>query len=356
MKIDMADQIDEKRVKIKEFQESPGKSELGGDQRKLLSRKIADLALKIAGTRLEEQVNKLYEELEIAGISFRPKTYLSDEWGCPQGIPVIGIPFYLADPRLCELEGELTGIEAETDEEIMMCLRHEAGHAFNYAYRLYLKVEWRRLFGPFSRSYKEEYKPIPFSARFVHHIPGWYAQKHPDDDFAETFAVWLTPGSEWRKRYKGTPALTKLLYVDRVVRRYGRKPPIVTDEKLDKPVQELKMTLDTWYDRNKSVNRSRLKLHRIINEDLLKLFPETEGLPAAEILESNSRRLIREVNYWTGMDRHVLDSLFNELTERVRLLGLKIVPDQTATRMMNVAIFLTTLALNYQFTGQFIDA
>jgi hypothetical protein len=343
-------------VKIKKFQESPEKNVIGGEQRKLLSRNIADLALKIPGTRLEALIKKLYEELEITGISFRPKTYLSDEWGCPQGIPVIGIPFYLADPRLCELEGELTGIEAETDEEIMMCLRHEAGHAFNYAYRLYLKAEWRRLFGPFSRSYKEEYKPIPFSARFVHHIPGWYAQKHPDEDFAETFAVWLTPGLEWKKQYTNTPALTKLLYVDRLVRRYGRKPPIVTDEKLDKPVQELKMTLDTWYDRNKDFNGNRLKLHRIINEDLLKLFPETEGLPAVDVLQSNSRQLIRDVNYWTGMDRHVLDSLLNELMERIRLLGLKIVPDQTTTSMISLAIFLTTLALNYQFTGQFIDA
>jgi hypothetical protein len=348
--------IDEKHVMIKKCHESSETNKIGGEKRKLLSRKIADLALKIPGTRLEDLVNKLYEELENSGISFRPKTYLSDEWGCPQGIPVIGIPFYLADPRLCELEGELTGIEAETDEEIMMCLRHEAGHAFNYAYRLYLKAEWRRLFGPFSRSYKEEYKPIPFSARFVHHIPGWYAQKHPDDDFAETFAVWLTPGLEWKKRYAGTPALTKLNYVDRVVRRYGRKPLICEDERLDKPVQELKMTLDTWYDRNKNFNSGRLKLHRIINEDLLRLFPESEGLPAVEVLLSNSRRLIRDVNYWTGMDRHILESLFSELTERVRLLGLKIGPDQTTVRMMSVAVFLTTLALNYQFTGQFIDA
>lgn len=343
-------------MKIKKFSESSGKKLDDREQRDLLSRKISDLALKIPGTRLEELVNELYQELEKAGISFMPKTYLSDEWGCPQGVPVIGIPFYLADPRLCELEGELTGIEAETDAETLTYLRHEAGHAFNYAYRLYLSTEWRRLFGQFSQPYKEEYKPIPFSARFVHHIPGWYAQKHPDDDFAETFAVWLTPGSEWKKKYTDTPALTKLLYIERVVRRYGRKPPVITGEKLDKPVQELTMTLDTWYDTNKNFNHNRLKLHHIINEDLHKLFPETEGQAAENVLKVNSRRLIRDVNYWTGMDRRVLDSLFNELTERVRLLGLKIGPDQTTTRMVSVAVFLTTLVMKYQFTGQFIDA
>jgi hypothetical protein len=85
-----------------------------------------------------------------------------------------------------------------------MYLRHEAGHAFNYAYRLYQTPEWRELFGPFNRPYRERYRPIPFDRNFVRHIEGWYAQKHPDEDFAETFAVWLTPGSRWRVRYRGS--------------------------------------------------------------------------------------------------------------------------------------------------------
>ncbi len=132
-------------------------------------------------------------------------------------------PFYLADPKLSELEGELTGVEAENEAEAMMYLRHEAGHAFNYAYRLYDKLSWRRLFGRFSKPYHNKYQPHPFSVRFVHHIPGWYAQKHPDEDFAETFAVWLTPNSGWRERYAQTPALEKLLYVERVARQVRAK-------------------------------------------------------------------------------------------------------------------------------------
>jgi hypothetical protein len=341
---------------MKKFSESSSPEVLDREQRDLLSRKISDLALKIPGTRLEGLIRELYQELEKAGISLRPGTYLSDEWGCPQGVPVIGIPFYLADPRLCQLERKITGIEAETGAEILTYLRHEAGHAFNYAYRLYLKPDFRRLFGRFSQPYHEEYKPIPFSARFVRHIPGWYAQKHPDEDFAETFAVWLTPGSEWREKYAGAPALAKLLYVDRKVRLYGRKPPVVTREKLDRPVQELKMTLDKWYDTNMHFNRRGIKFHPIINEDLKVLLPEKSGRPAAEVLQANSRRLIRDVNRWTGMDRRVLESLFDELTERVRLLELKIGPGRTTTRMVSVAIFLTTLVMDYQFTGQFIEA
>jgi hypothetical protein len=352
----------QKGGEMKKMPESCDKSKLDGRQREvmtrhqeLLSRRISDLALRIPGTRLEKLINELYKELETAGISFKPKTYLSDEWGCPQGVPVIGIPFYLVDPRLCEIEGALTGIEAENEAEVMMCLRHEAGHAFNYAYRLYLKTEWKQTFGPFSRTYREEYKTVPFSARFVRHIPGWYVQKHPDEDFAETFAVWLTPGLDWMTKYADTPALAKLLYVDGIIRRYGRKPPMVTDAKLDRPVEELKMTLDTWYDANKQASRSRLELHPIIDEDLLRLFADAKGQPAEQELRHNSRRLAREVNYWTGMDRRMLDSLLNELIERVRSLGLKIDPDQVDARMASAAVFITTLAMNYQFRGQFVD-
>ena len=324
------------------------------EQRELLSRKISELSLAIPGTRLEALILQLYDELEKAGISFRPKTYLSDEWGCPQGVPVIGIPFYLADPKLSRLEGQLTGIEAENEAEIMMYLRHEAGHAFNYAYRLYSALSWRRLFGRFSRPYNEKYQPRPFSVHFVHHIPGWYAQKHPDEDFAETFAVWLMPDSRWRERYAGTPALSKLQYVDRVARRYGRKPPVVTDETLDAPVEELTITLDKWYKTGDDTMGNKLGLPGI-DDHLKTLFPAAEGQPAAEALEANRRGLIGDVQHWTGMDRRVLTSLYKELRDRVKSLNLKMDPNQATPRMVGMAVFMTTLAMNYQRTGRFMD-
>jgi hypothetical protein len=338
-----------------EFQEAADKKIPDKNQRELLSRKINELSLTIQGTQLEASVSRLYQELKKGGISFKPKTYLADEWGCPHGIPVIGIPFYLADPELCKLEGQLTGIEAEEEAEVMMCLRHEAGHAFNYAYRLYRHPEWRQLFGRFSQPYRENYQPVPFSIKFVRNIPGWYAQKHPDEDFAETFAVWLTPGSDWQKQYIDTPALAKLMYVDKLARKYGHKPPIVTDEKLDTPVQELTMTLDRWYETGRDTNHISLNLHRTLNNDLRMLFPAEQGQPAVEVLRANRIRLIREVNHWTGINRDLLSALTNELLERVRFLGLKINPEQTATQLVSVSIFITTLAMNYLYRGQFID-
>jgi len=301
-------------------------------------------------------VAQLYQELEAAGIAFRPKAYLSDEWGCPHEVPVIGIPFYLADPKLCTLEGQMTDIEAETDAEVMMYLRHEAGHAFNYAYRLYAKPGWRRVFGEFSRPYREDYRPAPFSARFVRHIPGWYARKHPDDDFAETFAVWLTPGTAWRERYAETPALAKLEYVNRVTRRYGQQPPIIADEELDIPVQEMTMTLDKWYETCRDANRPSLSLHPALDNDLRSLFPAKRGRPAALALRAKRQQLIQEVNQWTGISRRRAAALVDELLKRIQALGLKVAPKETAGQMMNASVFVSALAMNYLCRGEFVDS
>jgi len=182
----------------------------------LLGRRISDLGLQIRGSRVERLVDELYKELAAKSISFRPPVYLTDQWGCPDGTPLIGVPFYLVDRQLEKLEEEMSGA-VEDDIEAMRYLRHECGHAINYAFRLYDRDDWRTAFGSFSKPYRDRYRADPFSRAYVRHILAWYAQKHPDEDFAETFAVWLTPGMNWRSEYAGWPALEKLEYVDRVM-------------------------------------------------------------------------------------------------------------------------------------------
>ena len=325
----------------------------GAERIALLARKINELSLRIADTRLEVLIHQLYAELEKAGLHFQPRAYLSDEWGCPDRVPVIGIPFYLADPVLSGLEGELTDVEAENEAEVMMYLRHEAGHALNYAYRLYLQPEWQKLFGSIAEVYLDDYKTVPFSARFVRHVPGWYGQKHPDDDFAETFAVWLTPGSDWRERYQGTPALAKLEYVDRVIRDLAGQPPPVAGGDLDTPVEEIEMTLAEWYAPEEG--GPTCALPDIVDSDLQSLFPDKEGQAAQDLIRAYRRVLIRDLNYWTGVTRHVLQSLLGEVLRRVEALQLKAQPDHALTCMANLAIFLTTLVMNYNYTGEFVD-
>ena len=64
---------------------------------------------------------------------------------------------------------------------------------------------------------------------FVRHLPNWYAQAHPDEDFAETFAVWLaTPRRSGARAIAGWKALEKLEYVDALMREARKKPPLVT--------------------------------------------------------------------------------------------------------------------------------
>ncbi|HRZ87331.1 MAG TPA: hypothetical protein P5287_05895, partial [bacterium] len=198
------------------------------DEQSLLLKKIIDLQLKLEGSSMEPFIKKLHEEVLARGISFFPPCYLADEWGCPDGVPAIAVPFYLVDRKLTRLEMKhVKEIEKNDDEEIMRILRHEMGHVVNYAYELHKTPDWKKLFGGFKRPYRENYRPNPFSKKFVKHLDNWYAQKHPDDDFAETFAVWLTPNLDWRQSYRGWGALKKLEYVDRVMSAIKGQPPTV---------------------------------------------------------------------------------------------------------------------------------
>ena len=212
----------------------------------LVNTKICDLGLKIEGSPVEALVQRLYRELDEKKIAkFRPACYLTDEWGCPSGEPVIGIPFYLARPDLAQIEKENNDLE--DTREIMKYLRHEAGHAFNYAYKLHRTPEWKQLFGPYRRPYRENYRPVLFSKDYVRYLPGWYAQKHPDEDFAETFAVWMTPRSGWRKKYRGWGALEKLRYMDRIAKEVGNVDPFRKRGSPDITVDEMEMTVGEFY-------------------------------------------------------------------------------------------------------------
>jgi hypothetical protein len=320
----------------------------------VLAEKLSNLPLKITGTRLEALTEQLYRELQEAGITFRPQFYLSDSWGCPDSVPVIAIPFYLCNPELCEIVSEFTGTPAEQEDEIIKILRHETGHAFNYAHRLYREPEWERVFGRWDAPYREHYGTRPFSTHFVRDIPGWYGQKHPDEDFAETFAVWLTPDSNWRQAYDGAPALAKLIYIDDVVRRIGKAQPIVTGGELDRPVEEIGVTLEEWCLRFHD-STGAIGLPELIDLDLARLFPVHEGESAAGILEPYREQIIRNIHDWTGLDLYLATALVSELIERTRKLQLRASKEEKEHAVSSFAVFATTLAMNHQLTGEFLD-
>jgi hypothetical protein len=117
------------------------------------------------------------------------------------GATAIAIPFYLAHPGSQNARGSTDARGGGGEYEwCMRILRHEAGHAIDNAFRLRRRRQRQHTFGSPSKPYPEFYTPKPYSKSFVLHLDSWYAQSHPDEDFAETFAVWLSPNSEWRQR------------------------------------------------------------------------------------------------------------------------------------------------------------
>jgi len=325
--------------------------------RDLLGKRISQLGLRLEGSPVERFVHQLYRELERKGLSrFRPLCYLTDEWGCPDGQPVIGVPFYLADPQLARLERAMNDLEDE--REIMMYLRHEAGHAFNYAYRLYATPEWRRLFGPFNRRYRDHYRPVPFSRKHVRHLAGWYAQKHPDEDFAETFAVWLTPRSNWRAKYRRWPALRKLRYVERVARSVREQDPAVPTGNVDITVEDMKVTLEQFYRRVVKTNGAASSL--ALETDLMDLFVRPGARrrnlrPAGEMLEQHRALLTDKITYWTGVKRPIVRALVERIIRTCREHELKAIMGREESYLVELTAYGTTLAMNYLTRGRFVQ-
>jgi hypothetical protein len=318
----------------------------------LMARKISELGLTISGTRVERMVDQLYRELDARGLALKPPVYLSDQWGCPDGIPLIGVPFYLADPRLERIEDDFAeGIES--DEESMRFMRHEAGHAFNYAYRLYDRADWRQTFGPYSRPYRDRYRADPFSHDYVRHILGWYAQKHPDEDFAETFAVWLTPDLDWRKAYEGWPALAKLEYVDRVMREVGQEEiELASPGDDDLPVDAMRYSLEDHY--REAARGLPVNDTSIFDGDLRNIFANATESPsgqrAADFLAAHRREIVGRIAYWTGESAFAVRQFVNLLIDRASMLDLR-VGGLDASTLIELTSFGTAVMMNYRYTN-----
>src|SRR5207244_9261551 len=141
-----------------------------------------------------------------------------------------------------------------TKEWFMQLMRHEAAHAYSYAYHLQRKKKWQRTFGHTSREgTPDTYRPRPFSRNYVVHLDDWYAQSQSDEDFAETFAVWLTPGLDWRKQYAGWKALKKLEYVDELMRSLARPPPVHAPKYRIADYDWLNLTHQPYYVRHRTL-------------------------------------------------------------------------------------------------------
>ncbi|GMU22282.1 MAG: hypothetical protein AMXMBFR13_23690 [Phycisphaerae bacterium] len=315
--------------------------------------RISDLGVRIEGSPVEACIEKAFEDLDRHGIRFRPHFWVSEEWFCPDGIPGVAIPFFLMHPRLMRLERrQMLEVEGGTQESCLRILRHEIGHALDHAYQLHRRRRWQQLFGKSSQPYPEFYRPRPYSRNYVLHLDFWYAQSHPDEDFAETFAVWLKPRSAWRKRYEDWPALEKLEYVDELMTEIARARPLVNSRARIDPASTIRKTLREYYQQKRE--QYAREYPSFYDDDLRMLFSDLPEHARRESAAAFIRRVRSEVrrlvSRWTGQYEYTLDQVLKDMIGRCRELKLHVAGRERQVKM-DFAILLTVQTMNYLHSG-----
>ena len=323
----------------------------------LLKVRIRDLAARIPGSEVQPRVRQLYHELDERGIPLRPVCYLADEWLSPDGQPVIGIPFYLAHPRLKSLEFRMMfEVEGGTASSCMRLLRHEAGHALDHGYRLHQRPDWQRVFGSPRAAYQPNfYKADPHSTHHVRNLPDNYAQAHALEDFAETFAVWLNPYSQWRTRYQGWPALRKLRYVDRLMREIATLPLPRKRGVPDFEAKSARATHKTYYERK--FRLYRLRDLSFAARDLRGIFrvsraAEPQGLASA-LIRRHKRLLVEAIVAWSGERPREVGRVIAEMCRMCDERSLVVRGDGPAD-LVRFSTYVSTLILNRLRTHRYV--
>jgi len=319
----------------------------------LLRLRICEVHVPVDGSAVWPQVLTLMEELKAKGLTFVPALYFGDEWFSPEDVPAIAIPFYLSHPRLIALEKRfMLEVEGGDATSFLRLLRHECGHAIEHAYGLHRRPQRRAVFGPRSADYDPDtYRPQPYSRSFVRNLPNWYAQAHPDEDFAETFAVWLDPQSQWAEQYKGWKALTKLQWLDALMQKIAQQPPLVTGGPRPSNAARMQTTLENFYKRRRRLYATDTP--DFFDRDLTALFVSGGQGPKAHAFLRRQRKLIIDVvAEWTDERKITVELLLKKLMDRTQQLDLTLGRDETVASM-HVCAFVATLVTNFRFTGKF---
>ncbi len=320
----------------------------------LLELPMHELGVTQVQPKTQRCVDRVYREVERRGLVVAKHCWLSDEWFSPVRIPGIAIPFYLAHPRLERLEkSQMLEVEGGTQVSCMRILRHEMGHVLDHAWNFHRRRKRQELFGKSSDPYPETYSPRPYSKSFVLHLDSWYAQSHPDEDFAETFAVWLTPNFPWRRRYQGWKAIRKLKYMSELMSSIrDQVPPNSTVVQID-PLHSLEKTLGAHYREKRE--RYAVDYPRFYDRDLRRLFSgekDNKALtPATKFIRKYRATVGGKVGRWTGVYRYAIKLVVDDMAARCRELGLRLPGDEEET-ISDFTVLLTVQTMNFVQEGR----
>ena len=177
--------------------------------------------------------------------------------------------------------------------------------------------------------------------------------KHPDEDFAETFAVWLTPRSGWRRRYHYWPALAKLKFVDGLMRRIRKRKPRRTGGKLIHPIEEMTMPLAEHY--GQRAERFRAAAQGFVDDRLRVVFPRFSGnsaIAAKDLLKKNHKGLLERLTRWLSLDKDEAEAILQKLEDRAAALRLKVAARDETERLFDIAAMATALAVEFAYCGR----
>ena len=269
-------------------------------------------------------------------------------------MPGVAIPFYLAHPRLERLErAYMLEVEGGTPEWCLRILRHEAGHAIDNAFKLRQRRRRQQVFGPSYKAYPEYYDPKPYSKSFVLHLDSWYAQSHPDEDFAETFAVWLSQDGLARAlrglaraeetRIHGRPDEGRRRQADA-----GAHAPQGRSASQDPKDAARCTTIASGATTGCSIPTSTIAIcGSLFSDDPA----HATNMKAARFIARVRKDVRRMVASWTGEYQYTIDQVLESMLKRANELNLRLtIPEEQAK--MDFLVLLTVQTMNYLHSGR----
>ncbi len=326
----------------------------------LLLTPLNRLGLTLDACPLKEAVRIVRADMKRVGLNkLQPHFYLSTGYGTVAGTTSIALGFYDCHPLLNDLNAEFRGFRYSFDD-VVNILRHEVGHAFSYAYKLYRRKDFRVMFnvkGNYFNTYPVTDRYVqranPWSRDYVNPNGDYYAQKHPDDDFAETFGVWLQPRTNWRRIYKRYPgALRKLHFVEQIVHELRRTDPVIDQRPMPwDPLEEYSETVAQFF-RARSLRKYRRKATGFIDPDLLELFWQTPAprdnrrrerdyVHADNFIRKHKRDIVLQVSRWVSTDELVVKDLLDKCGARARGLDLWVRKDEREKKLVEFTSYVS---------------